>query len=236
VNVLANIALIIAGGSGSRMNQDIPKQFLLIYDKPIIVYTMEAFQSNPSIDSILAVCIEGWQEAMSAYAKQYNISKLRLVICGGETRHSSVKKGIDALVKTCLNLSSEDIIMIHDANRPLVPQETIDDCIKKAQKYGACVPVLPVNDWMLWSDDGMVSSKSMEKNRLMRAQSPEAATYANLVRIYEQAKKLNSEHLSGLSSIMTELGEQIHFSKGSERLMKITTVEDLELVKALIDS
>ncbi len=88
-----NVAIIIAGGKGSRMGQDIPKQFINVYDKPILIYTLEGFQKHPQIDAIEVVCIEGWYDVVWAYAKQFNISKLKWVIPGGETGQECSKCG-----------------------------------------------------------------------------------------------------------------------------------------------
>ena len=96
-----NIAMIIAGGKGTRMNQNIPKQFLNIHDKPVIVYTMQAFQKHPEIDAILVVCLDGWQEILKAYARQFNITKLRWVVSGGENGQESIHNGLAELEKEC---------------------------------------------------------------------------------------------------------------------------------------
>ena len=92
-----NVGLLIAGGSGQRMNQDIPKQFLNVNDKPVIVYTLEAFQKHPNIEKICVVCIEGWEEVLRAYAKQFGITKLSWVVKGGSTGQESIKNGIWAM-------------------------------------------------------------------------------------------------------------------------------------------
>ena len=231
-----NIALIIAGGSGQRTNQDIPKQFLSINDKPLIIYTLEAFQFHRAIDSILIVCIEGWREAMGAFARQFNITKLRTIVAGGKTRHESVKAGIDALEIMNVTIKEDDILLIHDANRPLVSVETIDDCLESVKEYGACVPVLPCYDWMLLTEDGKTSTESVDKGKLVRAQSPEASTFGKIKWAYDRIELDNISNLSGLSSILIALGETIHLSKGSERLMKVTTAEDFELIKAVINT
>ena len=135
-----NIAMLIAGGKGVRMNQDIPKQFLNINDKPVIVYTMQAFQQHPEIDAILVVCIDGWQEILWAYAHQFNITKLKWVVVGGENGQSSIRNGIFELEKHC---SEEDMVLIHDAIRPNVSQEIISDCIAQCRLHGSAITVIP---------------------------------------------------------------------------------------------
>lgn len=230
-----NIALIIAGGSGQRTHQDIPKQFLSINDKPIIIYAMEAFQAHPFVDSIIAVCIDGWHEMLRAYAKQFSISKLQAIVRGGETRRDSIKAGLNALDGLYDNLGTEDILLVHDANRPLVSVGMVDECIAKAKEHGACVMALPCYDWMLWTDTGMDSTTNLDKRKLVRAQTPEALTYAKVKWAYAQELPGDGNDLSSPIPILVALGEKVHFARGSERLMKITTTEDFEIIKALIN-
>ena len=118
---MANVALIIAGGSGARMHQDIPKQFLTVNERPVIVYTLEAFQRHAEIDAIAVVCIEGWDQVLWAYARQFNISKLKYVIPGGSNGQGSIRNGVFELEK---HFAPEDIVLVHDAIRPMVSAET----------------------------------------------------------------------------------------------------------------
>ena len=123
-----NIALITAGGNGTRMHQDIPKQFLNVNNKPIIVYTMEAFQNHPDIDAIEVVCLDGWHQILEAYAKQFNITKLVGIVSGGKNGQESIKNGLNEINK---KYSKDDIVIVHDGNRPLVSEEIISDSIAK---------------------------------------------------------------------------------------------------------
>lgn len=229
-----NTALIIAGGVGQRTNQDIPKQFLHLNDKPIIVYTLENFENHQDISQIVVVCVDGWHEALNAYCKQFNITKLAKIISGGETRHESVKKGIFALQEKMT--SADDVVLIHDANRPILSSALIDECIAGAKAHGACVPVIPCSDWMLHTVDGESSSRSMPRGEIVRAQSPEAACYPKAYWAYTQADRLDTSQISGLSSILIELGEKIHFVSGSEKMMKITNRDDLDIIRAIIEN
>ena len=96
-----NIALLTAGGVGNRMHQEIPKQFLHVQNKPILIYTLESFQQHPSIDAIIVVGLEGWMDIIWAYAKQYNITKLKWVVAGGKTGQDSIKNGLNELKNHC---------------------------------------------------------------------------------------------------------------------------------------
>lgn len=123
-----NIAVIIAGGSGQRMHQNIPKQFLTVNEKPVIIYTLQAFQNHPDIDVIAVVCIAGWEHVLQAYADQFDITKLKYIIPGGKNGQDSIRNGVYELEK---HYSANDIVLIHDAIRPMVSNEIISDCIVK---------------------------------------------------------------------------------------------------------
>jgi CTP:molybdopterin cytidylyltransferase MocA len=125
-----NIAIIIAGGSGHRMGQDIPKQFINVYDKPVIIYTLEGFQRHPMIDAIEVVCIDGWHDVLWAYAHQFDISKLKWVVSGGGTGQESIRNGVYNLEGKA---NDDDIIIIHDGIRPLVDDSVLTDVIQKAK-------------------------------------------------------------------------------------------------------
>lgn len=129
-----NIALILAGGSGSRTEQSVPKQFISIYEKPIIIYTLEAFEKHPDVDAIIVSCISGWHDVLKGYAMAAGITKLRWVVDGGNNGQSSARNALLTLEDIC---NSEDIVIIHDAVRPMISQEIITDCIEKAKEFGS---------------------------------------------------------------------------------------------------
>ena len=148
------IALLTAAGVGSRMKQDIPKQFLHIENKPLIIYTLEVFQAHPSIDSIIVVCLDGWQNILKAYADQFNIDKLEYIVSGGRTGQESIKKGIDELKKY---YPEDSIVLVHDGNRGLVSQEIISDALSTYFQKGSAVAAIPCNEAIFNSDDGITS-------------------------------------------------------------------------------
>ena len=137
------VAIIIAGGSGSRMGQDIPKQFINVYDKPVLIYTLEGFQKHPQIDAIEVVCLDGWHDVLWAYAKQFSIDKLKWVVSGGKTGQESIRNGVYYLEG---KVADNDIIIIHDGIRPLVDETVLTDVIIKARQYGNAVTSLPYNE------------------------------------------------------------------------------------------
>lgn len=228
---MKNVALLIAGGSGARMHQDIPKQFLTINEKPVIVYTMEAFQNHPEIDAIAVVCIEGWENVLWAYAKQFNIDKLEYVVLGGDNGQSSIRNGVFELEK---HFEADDIVLVHDAIRPLVSAEIISDCIVKTKKYGNGITVIPCAEAMIETEDGIVSTGSYPRDRLKRTQTPQGFHIGEICDLHREALKAGITNSVASVTLMIEMGRDVYFSVGSEKNIKLTTVDDLDIFKALL--
>lgn len=228
---MANIALLIAGGSGARMHQNIPKQFLTVNERPVIVYTLEAFQNHPEISEIAVVCIDGWESVLWAYAKQFNITKLKYVAPGGKNGQDSIRSGVFELEKHC---SPEDIVLIHDAIRPMVSADIISDCIVTAQKYGCAISVIPCAEAMMQTEDGQVSTGSYPRDHLRRTQTPQAFFLGKICDLHRRALEAGITNSVASCTLMIEMGEPVYFSAGSEKNIKLTTVEDLDIFKALL--
>ncbi|MEI3225794.1 MAG: IspD/TarI family cytidylyltransferase [Lachnospiraceae bacterium] len=228
-----NIAMIIAGGSGQRMSQDIPKQFINVYDKPVIVYTLEAFQKHPNIDAIEVVCLEGWKEILKAYAKQFNITKLRWIADGGSNGQQSIRNGIWNIKDEC---QEEDLILVHDAIRPMISQEIISECISKARLNGSAVTVIPCAEAMLRTSDNVSSDETIPRSELIRTQTPQAFSLGKMVWAHEEAARRGITNSIATVTLMIELGETVYFAAGSEKNIKLTTVDDIEIFKALLNS
>ena len=228
---MANIGLIIAGGSGARMQPDIPKQFLTVNEKPVIIYTLEAFQRHADIDAIAVVCIEGWEQVLWAYAKQFNITKLQYVVPCGENGQGSIRNGVYELEK---HFDAEDIVLIHDAIRPMVSSEIISDCIVKAKKYGCAISTIPCAEAMMQTEDGLVSSGSYPRDNLKRTQTPQGFSIGKICDLHRRALEKGITNSVASCTLMIEMGEQVHFSAGSEKNIKLTTVDDLDIFKALL--
>lgn len=228
---MKNIALIIAGGSGARMHQNIPKQFLTVNERPVIVYTLEAFQNHPEIDEIAVVCIEGWESVLWAYANQFNITKLKHVILGGKNGQDSIRNGVFELEK---NHSKDDVVLIHDAIRPMVSAEIISDCIRVTQLHGNAITVIPCAEAMMQTEDGLVSTGSYPRDNLKRTQTPQGFHIGKICDLHRRALQLGITNSVASCTLMIELGEQVYFSAGSEKNIKLTTVEDLDIFKALL--
>lgn len=228
-----NYALIIAGGSGNRMGQDIPKQFMHIDNSPVIIHTMMAFQRHPNIDGIAVVCLEGWETVVQSYANQFNITKLKWIFPGGNNGQESIHNGIYGLKEAGCN--DDDLILIHDAVRPLLSQDIISSNIAISEKYGYAITGIKCREAILVSDDGFKATKSIPRDTLVRTQTPQTFRLKNLIKAHEEAKEKGITNSVASCTLMAELGNrEMHIVPGSEKNVKITTVEDLEIVKSLL--
>lgn len=228
---MMNIAMIIAGGSGNRMRQDIPKQFLTVNEKPVIIYTLEVFQRHPAVDEIVIVCIEGWEQVLWAYVKQFNLTKVVSIVKGGDCGQNSIYRGLLEIEK---NHVSDDIVLIHDAIRPMVSEEIISDCINKTVEYGSAIAVIPCAEAMLVSKDQENSGRIFDRNHLKRTQTPQGFKVGRLLEIHKKALAQGITNSVASCTLAVEMGETVHFSKGSEKNIKLTTVDDIDIFKALL--
>ena len=228
-----NIGLLIAGGSGARMHQDIPKQFLTVNEKPVIVYTLEAFQNHPEIDAIGVVCIEGWENVLEAYAKQFNITKLKYIVPGGENGQGSIRNGVYELER---HFDKDDIVLIHDAIRPMVSERIISDCIRVTKEQGNAITVIPCAEAMLETEDALSSDSSYPRDHLKRTQTPQAFKIGYICDLHRRALEAGITNSVASCTLAIEMGDKVYFSEGSEKNVKLTTVDDLDIFKALLSA
>ena len=232
-----NIAVIIAGGVGSRMGANIPKQFVLVEGKPVLFYTLEAFERHPMVDAIELVLIEGWEEDVLRWKQQYGITKLKWIVKGGASGQESIRNGVFGLEDKC---AAEDIVIIHDGIRPLVQPEVLDDVICKARQFGTGVTSMPYNEQIFLVDeqDPTVTRKYIPRETLRRVATPQAYRFELLDQAYHEAfeKKIGIYGSSYTNTMMTELGHELHFAAGSDKNLKLTTPGDLEIFRAYLAS
>lgn len=230
-----NIGLIIAGGSGNRMQQDIPKQFLNVYDKPVLIYTLEAFQRHPQIDAMIVVCLDGWHDILRAYAKQFGIDKLKWIVSGGRTAQESIRNGVEMLYEYC---GFDDIVIIHDGIRPLLEDFVLSDVIVKCKEFGNAVTSLPYNEQIFIINEKTPSTtnKYIPRDVLRRVSTPQAYRYGKLKWAYDTAfaEEVGIYASAYVNTLMVDLGETLHFSAGSDKNIKLTTKDDFELFKAYL--
>lgn len=228
---MKKIALIIAGGTGQRMGQDIPKQFIKVEDKPVIIYTLEAFQNHIDIDGIVVVCVEGWKDELQKYAKEYNITKLKSITHGGKNGQQSIKNGLDEILKY---YSDEDMVLVHDAIRPMVSEEVITDNIEVCKKYGNATAVLLCNTVVLEKTAKDYSKVVVDRDDLWLTQTPQAFILGDIMSAHEEASKKGITNAVASCSLYVDLGRDVYVSCGDERNIKLTTPEDMMLFYALL--
>lgn len=217
------------------MGQDIPKQFINVYDKPILMYTLEGFQRHPMVDAIEVVCIEGWENMVQAYANQFNITKLKWIVKGGGSAQESIRNGV-------LNLegkvAADDTIIIHDGIRPMIDDTVLTDVIEKAQQFGNAVTSLPYNEqiFVVSKDDSETTTQFIPRETLRRVSTPQAYRFDLLSEKYHEAfeKGIGIYGSHYTNTMMVELGVRLHFAKGSDKNIKLTTKDDLELFKGYL--
>lgn len=230
---MKNIAIIIAGGSGKRTGQPVPKQFLTINDKPIIIYTLENFQNNPNVDDIIVVCIDGWEHVLYAYAKQFDITKLKHIVKSGESAQDSIFNGVEFAHE---NYPPDTCVIIHDGIRPLVDESVLNDVIEVCHKYGNGVTSLPYNEQIFVIKDEKSTEKYIPRETLRRVSTPQAYTLGKLYDCYIKAKKTGVGYTpsSYVNTMMADLGETLYFAKGSDKNIKLTTKDDLQIFMGYI--
>ena len=213
-----NIAIIIAGGTGHRMGQDIPKQFINVYDKPVLIYTLEGFQKHPLIDAIELVCLDGWHDVAWAYARQFGIDKLKWIVSGGNSGQESIRNGVFGLEDKC---APDDIVVIHDGIRPLVEPAVLTDVIMKAKEFGNAVTSMPYNEqiFVISKEDETTTTQYVPRETLRRVSTPQAYRFDKLDWAYHKAfdEGIGIYGSSNTNTMMVELGERLHFAAGPTR-------------------
>lgn len=231
-----NIALLTAGGIGNRMGQDIPKQFMCIDNKPVIIYTMQAFQYSEEIEAIAVVCLPGWEVILQAYANQYNITKLKWIFPGGNSNQESIHNGLVGLKES--GCCDEDIVLVHDGVRPLVSAEIISNNIATCKEYGYAVTGLMCKEAIMELKGETIHEIEIPRERLVRTQTPHTYPLGTLLNGHDEAMKKNISCTVASCTLFGALGvEDQHLVRGSEKNgLKLTSPEDVELFKAMLHS
>ncbi len=222
-------ALILAGGIGTRVGADKPKQFIEIGGKPILVHTLEKFQRHPLIDRIAVVCVEGWEEEVRSYRQTYGLSKLESVVTGGRTALESIRRGVDSL-----GSSKEDIIVIHDGVRPLVDEKTITNVIIDCRRYGGAISAVPLIEHVFFKGEEETDLHYIPRENAYRTVTPQAYTDAKIQRAFRKSDETGiGANAPFIGIMMVDLGEPVCLSQGSEENVKITDPKDINYFKSM---
>lgn len=228
-----NIAIIKAGGVGSRMGAGVPKQFITVGGKPIIIYTMEAFQRHPGIDRIVVVCVKGWADILQMYAENFGISKLAKIVEGGETSLKSIQNGVNSLRD---EYDEDDMVLIHDANRPLVSEEIISDVLVESKLHGMAVAAIPCTDEVGVIEPGQPNSSKefADHKTLYRIQTPDAYRLKTILNILDSATEEQLTKIGSTNVLAIAQGYEMRFANGSETNIRLTTQEDITHLEAML--
>ena len=228
-----NIAVILAGGVGSRVGAGMPKQFVKILGKPVIVYTIEAFQKHEDIDAIEVVCVKSHIDYMQELVDTYGLSKVKWITEGGADFQGSVLNGINNLQDKC---SEDDIVLVHFGASPFVEGDIIADAVRVCKLKGNAISTTPFYLLSGVKDDDEKTTKWIDRDTIACMNSPHAFRYGYIRDIYKRAVETGviKEVEPHTTTLMYKMGETIYFSKGSQSNIKITTKEDLDLFEGYV--
>ncbi len=227
-----NVAIILAGGIGSRMNlKDFPKQYLNVGGTPIIGYCLNTFQQHEEIDSIYIVADKTWEDFLGKWMSQNQINKFGGFVTPGESRQLSIYNALLAVEK---EFQPEDNIIIHDAARPFVTKELLTVGLRELGSSEGVMPVLPAKDTFYQSDDRKVISALLPREKLFAGQAPEFFKLGKYVEIHKKMSKDEILKINGSSEIAYKSGLKVSLIAGEERNFKVTTPGDIELMKTFL--
>jgi 2-C-methyl-D-erythritol 4-phosphate cytidylyltransferase len=224
---MKTIAVIPAGGKGIRGGSAVPKQYLKINSKELIVYTLEVFQSNKLIDEIIISAEPKYFELLKELKSKYNLSKISNIVEGGNERQDSVCNAL----KSIKNISGNDLVAVHDAARPLLPQKVLTDAITIAKEKGNALVCIKSKDTLIKGNQ--VVENYLDRNEVFYVQTPQIFRYSILMKAM---KKAYEEELIGTdeSMLVRRIGEKVNLVEGSPMNFKVTTLEDIEIFEGLV--
>ena len=228
-----NIAIIFAGGSGKRMGAGMPKQFLEINGKPIIIHTLDNFQNSPLIDKIYISCKKEYIRKLQHMLDYYRITKAAGVVEGGETGQDSIYNG---LVYALKENPEDSNVLVHDGVRPLISDEVIEENIESVEKYGTAVTCTPFFETPVISVSGDIVEDMPVRKYMFTAQAPQSFRLGELVKAHEEVRKVNPgyENIADSCYLYRSIGKEVHIVEGNRGNIKVTTPEDFYLLRALL--
>lgn len=227
-----NVPIILAGGVGSRVGADIPKQFIKVLGKPILVYTIEAFQNHPEIDAIEVVCIESHMDYLRELVDEYNLDKVKWITKGGVDFQHSVINGVNNLKGV---LDDDDIVLVHYGASPFVQEDIISDAIRVCREKGNSSPAMS-SPLLVGTNDGKKSTEWIDRDKIVIFNAPQCFKFSYVTQLYDEAieKNLLEQVEPHTTTLMYLMGREIYLSKSSQINIKITNKEDIELFKGYV--
>jgi len=231
-----NYAVIFAGGVGKRMNtKDRPKQFLEVNGKPILVHTVEHFERHPEIDGICVVCLEEWIDYCKALFCRFNIKKVRWIVSGGETAIKSQYNGLRAICSS-IDVTADDIVLIHDGVRPLINFDVISNCINGVREFGSAIVVAPAIETIAIENSEGYISRVIPRSDCVLARAPQCFYLENIWSAHVEARRNNDDSYIDSVSLMLAYGHRVHTVLGPMENIKVTTPSDYYICSGLLDA
>ena len=227
-----NFALVLAAGTGERMHNNLPKQFIMVNHKPLFIYSVESFQNNGDVHAIIVVTNESYIEEVKHWCQEFKLDKVKAVIKGGATRQESVYNGLKEIEK--LIESPKDIVLIHDSARPLVSQRIISENIALCREFGAVDTVIKANDTIIKSNNEQTIAEILNRQELYQTQTPQTFRFDIIKNAHDKALIEKVPNVTDDCRLVIHFGGDIHFAQGDKLNFKVTTPEDLEIFKALL--
>lgn len=229
-----NIALVFAGGSGTRMKtKSRPKQFLLLHGKEIIVYTLEHFERHPKIDEIVVVCIEDWIDYMKTIVKKNCLDKVKFIVPGGETGQDSIYNGLKVIHD---NYPEDSIVLIHDGVRPLINEELITANIESVKEHGSAITVAPVIETIMLRENDNKVYKSVDRDKSCMAKAPQSFYLKDIFAAHTKAREAGIHNVIDSATMMSNYGFSLYTVACGFENIKITTPTDFYIFRALVDA
>lgn len=228
-------ALIFAGGTGKRMNtKTLPKQFLELHGKPIIIHTIEHFESHPEIKDIVVVCVDDWLDYCKDLLAKFNIKKVSQVVPGGETGQMSIFNGLEALQEKYQG--NDDYVLIHDGVRPLIDEEIISKNIESVKKYGTAITVKPVIETVVQVDEEDIINNVIERSTCQTAVAPQSFVLSEIYSLHMRAQAEKLFDMTDSATLARYFGLPLHTVMGGSENIKITTPSDFYIFRAIYEA
>lgn len=227
-------ALVFAGGVGKRMNsKSLPKQFLEVHGKPILISTLEHFENHPEVNEICLVCAPEWKEYMQRILKRYYITKVKSLVTGGATALESQYNGLREIERH--NAGQDDVVLIHDGVRPLIDEKTISDCIRMVHEKGSAITVVPATETIIQTESNGSVKGTFPREECRLARAPQCFYLRDILSAHEKAR-LEHKTFVDSCSLMLYYGHKLYTVSGPSENIKVTTPADFYIYRALLDA
>lgn len=229
-----NIAIILSGGVGTRMGANIPKQYIMVGEKPVIIYSIEKFVDSGSIDAYIIALDNQWKDFVDSYIRKMSINVPIMYSTPGETREHTIYNALKCAKQN--GYAEDDIVIIHDAVRPLVSKHVIDDCLNGCAHYDAAIATIDVKDTIYMSTADNCITDVPKRNTLHAGQTPEAFKLGKYLKIHDERSYEEICAVTGGAEFAFRCGLKVYLSRGEEINFKLTTPEDLQRFEQIVNN